>query len=97
MKQKSFIESATDLNFAIRHLGATIIDEAAKSFPWYAILVSKLVAWYRKEGFVQFMLGNEWNDSFGKAVGGRGIVVFGWLMVIISAVQTAMILCRGGG
>lgn len=45
-----------------------------------------LKAWYKADGFLQFMLGNTWNDSDSRAAGGRATLLFCWAMIVLAVV-----------
>lgn len=52
----------------------------------------KLKAWYKEDGFLQFMLGNTWNAADSRAVGGRGTLLFCWSMMLICVASVAIML-----
>lgn len=50
-------------------------------------LLQPIGRWYRREGLIQFLLGNMWNDFDACATGGRGTLVFCWGMMLVVAVS----------
>lgn len=42
---------------------------------------ARLAAWYAREGFAQFLLGNQWNDIDGIVAGGRLCLVWCWVLI----------------
>lgn len=50
------------------------------------VTVKRLVGnWYKREGFIQFMLGNQWN-CYDLRTDGRITLLFCWVMLVVGVI-----------
>jgi len=57
----------------------------------FNLLKQNLKSWYRKEGFLQFMLGNEWNHSLFPDEG-RVLLLLCWNLFIFGCVIPIVVI-----
>ena len=53
--------------------------------------------WYRSDGFLQFLLGNAWNNPDGIATGGRATLVVSWIVIMMSVFELIWACSYRGG